>query len=97
MKEAEFRFNSLATHMNSLQTNIAFASEDCTAVIKKISYGNYTKVFYSQIKKPQIDIYMLGQKLEMVEQFKYLGFTLTSKLSLKPTVYKCLENIQKSS
>ena len=46
MKEAEFRFNSLATHMNSLQTNIAFASKDCTAVITKIFYDNYTNLIH---------------------------------------------------
>ncbi|CAF1300736.1 unnamed protein product [Rotaria sordida] len=45
INEAEFRFDSLATHMNSLKTNIAFAAEDCTAVIKKISYDTLTNSF----------------------------------------------------
>ncbi|CAF4509725.1 unnamed protein product, partial [Rotaria magnacalcarata] len=45
MKEAEFRFDSLSAHMNSLKTNIAFAAEDCTAVIKKISYDSFTNSF----------------------------------------------------
>ena len=54
------------------------------------------QIFYSQVKQPTVEIYMLGQKLEVVNSFKYLGFTWTSKLSLKPTVNRCLENIQKS-
>ncbi|CAF1381209.1 unnamed protein product [Rotaria sp. Silwood1] len=43
--EAEFRFDSLATHMKSVKTNIAFAAEDCTSVIKKISYDTLTNSF----------------------------------------------------
>ena len=39
---------------------------------------------------------MLGQKIETVNSFKYLGFTWTSKMSLKPTVNRCIENIQSS-
>ena len=54
------------------------------------------QIFYSQIRKPTVDIYMLGQKLAIVDTFKYLGFTWTSKLSLRPTVNKSLENIQRS-
>jgi len=53
-------------------------------------------IFYSQIKKPIDDIYMLGQSFKIVNFFKYLGFSWTSKLSLKPTVNRCLENIQRS-
>ncbi|CAF1291390.1 unnamed protein product [Rotaria magnacalcarata] len=45
MKEAEFRFDSLSAHTNSLKTNIAFAAEGCTAVIKKISYDSLTNSF----------------------------------------------------
>jgi len=45
VNEANFRFTPLVTHMNSLNTTIAFASEDCTAVIKKISYDNLTNSF----------------------------------------------------
>jgi hypothetical protein len=54
------------------------------------------QVFYSQVKKPEVDIFMQGQRLETVSSFKYLGFTWTSKLSLKPTVNRCLDNIHKS-
>ncbi len=54
------------------------------------------QIFYSQIKKPKVDIFMLGQRIAIVDTFKYLGFTWTSKLSLKPTVDKSLENIQRS-
>ena len=39
---------------------------------------------------------MDGHTIEVVKSFKYLGFTWTSKLSLKPTIDKCVENIQKS-
>lgn len=45
INEAEFRYDLLVTHMNSLQTTVAFASEDCTAVIKKISYDSHTNSF----------------------------------------------------
>jgi hypothetical protein len=54
------------------------------------------QIFYSQIKEPVVDIRMLGQKIATVNSFKYLGFTWTSKLSLKPTVNRCLENVQSS-
>jgi hypothetical protein len=54
------------------------------------------QIFYSQIKKPKVNIYMLGQQITIVDSFKYLGFTWTSKLSLRPTVDKSIENIQKS-
>ena len=39
---------------------------------------------------------MDGQKLDLVNEFKYLGFTWTHKLSLKPTIDKTLENIQRT-
>jgi endonuclease/exonuclease/phosphatase (EEP) superfamily protein YafD len=54
------------------------------------------QLFYSQIRKPTVDIYMLGQKISIVDSFKYLGFTWTSKLSLKPTVNRSLQNIQRA-
>lgn len=39
---------------------------------------------------------MNGERIEFVQEFKYLGFTWTDKLSLKPTVDKCIGNIQKA-
>ena len=39
---------------------------------------------------------MQDQRLELVKEFKYLGFTWTNKVSLKPTVDSILENIQKT-
>jgi hypothetical protein len=39
---------------------------------------------------------MEGQKLELVKEFKYLGFTWTSKMSLRPTIDRTLGYIQKS-
>ncbi len=37
---------------------------------------------------------MEGQELEMVNKFKYLDFTWTSKMSLNPTVDCCLEKAE---
>ena len=54
------------------------------------------QVFHSQVKKPQIDIKMNNCPLESVKLFKYLGFTWSDKMSLRPTVDKCLLNIQNS-
>ncbi len=54
------------------------------------------QLFYSQIRKPTIDIHMLGHRISFVDAFKYLGFTWTSKLSLKPTINRCLANIDRS-
>jgi hypothetical protein len=54
------------------------------------------QVFYSQVKRPVVNVYMSGQKLEIVKSFKYLGFTWTDKLSLKPTVNSCLDKTQSS-
>ncbi len=39
---------------------------------------------------------MNNEKIELAKEFKYLGFTWTDKLSLKPTVEKCIGNIQRS-
>ncbi len=54
------------------------------------------QLFYTQVRKPIVNITMAGQKIELVSEFKYLGFTWTSKLSLKPTIDKCMSNIQRS-
>ena len=39
---------------------------------------------------------MNGEKIELVKEFKYLGLIWTDRLSLKPTVEKCIGNIQRS-
>ena len=39
---------------------------------------------------------MEGQRLDLVKEFKYPGFTWTNRMSLKPTVHKTLENIQRT-
>jgi len=52
--------------------------------------------FHAQVKKPEVEIKMNNCVLDTVRSFKYVGFTWTDKMSLKPTVDKCLENIQKS-
>jgi hypothetical protein len=54
------------------------------------------QVFYSQVTKPVVKISMLGENIKVVDTFKYLGFTWSSKLSLKPTIDICLQNIQSS-
>ena len=38
----------------------------------------------------------MEKKIELVKEFKYLGFTWTNRLSLKSTVEKCIGNIQRS-
>jgi hypothetical protein len=52
------------------------------------------KSFTPKLESPR-STYMSGQKIAIVDSFKYLGFTWTSKLSLKPTVNRSLENIQR--
>jgi len=54
------------------------------------------QIFHTQVNIPVINITMNKEKIELVKEFKYLGFTWTDKLSLKPTVYKCIGNIQRS-
>ena len=54
------------------------------------------QIFHSQAQNPIVDVYMRGQRLELVKKFKYLGFTWTNKMSLKPTIDRILENIQKT-
>jgi hypothetical protein len=54
------------------------------------------QVFHAQVKNFELQVTMENVPLERVKTFKYLGFTWTDKLSLQPTVDKCLENIQKS-
>jgi hypothetical protein len=54
------------------------------------------QIFHSQVKIPEVEILMNNTKLETVKTFKYLGFEWSNKMSLKTTVHKCLENIQKS-
>ncbi|CAF3216555.1 unnamed protein product [Rotaria sp. Silwood2] len=38
MKEGEFRFDIVRRHLSLTNTNIAFCSEDCTAIIPKVAY-----------------------------------------------------------
>ena len=54
------------------------------------------QVFHSQMQTPAINVYMESHKAELVKEFKYLGFVWTSKMSLKPTIEKALENIQRT-
>jgi len=54
------------------------------------------QLFHTQVKRPIVNITMNSGKIDMVTEFKYLGFTWTDKMSLKPTVEKCIGNIQRS-
>ena len=54
------------------------------------------QLFHTQVKGPVVNISMNGEKIELVKESKYLGFTWTDSLSLKPTVEKCIGNIQRS-
>ncbi|CAF2132659.1 unnamed protein product [Rotaria magnacalcarata] len=54
------------------------------------------QLFHTQVKRPIVNVTIDGNKIELVKEFKYLGFTWTDKLSLKPTVDKIIGNIQRS-
>jgi hypothetical protein len=54
------------------------------------------QLFHTQVQRPVVNVTMSGEKIELVKEFKYLGFTWTDKLSLKLTVEKCIGNIQRS-
>ena len=86
---------------------IKFLEDEGTKVCNKIAHYskkwkqpiNISKtvvlIFHSQVQNPIVVVYMRGQRLE--KEFKYLGFTWTNKMSLKPTIDRILENIQKTS
>ena len=52
------------------------------------------QIFYTRIEQSKIELYMAEQCLKLVNKFKYLGFTWTSKLSLKSTIDQCLEKVK---
>jgi len=54
------------------------------------------QLFHTQVDSPIVNVTMNEEKIEVVKEFKYLGFTWTDKLSLKPTLEKCIGNIQRS-
>jgi len=54
------------------------------------------QIFHTQIERSEINFHMNGQKLEIVNVFKYLGFTWTNKMSLKLTIDHCLEKVEKA-
>ena len=87
---------------------IKFLEDEGTKVCNKIAHYskkwkrpiNISKtvmqIFHSQVQNPIVDVYTRGQRLELVQEFKYLDFTRTNKISLKPTIDRILENIQKT-
>jgi hypothetical protein len=94
--------------MKSLSRIIEYLEKEGTKVCSKIAeYANRWKqpiniqktvgqIFYIQIEQPKVKIFMEGQQLEIVNKFKYLGFTWTSKMSLKPMIDHCLEKVDKA-
>ncbi|CAF5130773.1 unnamed protein product, partial [Rotaria magnacalcarata] len=91
----------------SFKPMLKFLEEEGTRVCGKIAdYSEKWKqpinlsktvvqIFHSQVQNPVVYIRMKSHKLLEVKEFKYLGFTWTNKMSLKPTIDKALENIQK--
>ncbi|CAF4157481.1 unnamed protein product, partial [Rotaria magnacalcarata] len=91
-----------------IKSMIKFLKEEGTKICNQIA--NYSKkwkqlvnvsktvaqIFHSQVQNPIINVFMDGKKLEVVKEFKYLGFAWTNKMSLKPTIDKTLENIQRT-
>ena len=87
---------------------IKFLEDEGTEVCNKIAHYSkkwkqpinisktVVQICHSQVQNATIDVYMGGQRLELVKEFKYLGFTWTNKMSLKPTIDRILENIQKT-
>ncbi|CAF3510010.1 unnamed protein product [Rotaria socialis] len=87
---------------------IKFLEEEGTKICDQIA--NYSKkwkqpvnvsktvaqTFHTQVQNPVINVFMDGKKLEVVKEFKYLGFAWTNKMFLKPTIDKTLENIQRT-
>ena len=51
------------------------------------------QLFHTQVKRPVVNVTMNGEKIELIKEFKYVGFTSTDRLSLKPTVEKCIGNV----
>ncbi len=51
------------------------------------------QLFHTQVKRSVIIIITNGEKIELVKEFKYLGFTWIDKLSSTPAVKKCIGNI----
>lgn len=91
-----------------LRPMVKYLEKEGTKVCKEISqYSEKWKqpinvsktvvqVFHTKIQNTRKGIYMQGKKLVQVKEFKYLGFIWTSRMSLKPTIDKALENIQRT-
>ena len=87
---------------------IKFLEDEETKVCNKIAHYSkkwkqpinisetVVQIFHSQVQNPIADVYMQDQRLELVKEFKYLSFTWTNKMSLKPAIDRILENIKKT-
>ena len=78
------------------RTRICHGLVDCSKKWKQPINVQKTvgQLFYTQIEQPKIELDMTEQCLKLVNKFKYLRFTWTSKLSLKPTIDQCLEKVK---
>jgi hypothetical protein len=54
------------------------------------------QVFHTQVTLRPLSVLMNNIPLECVKDFKYLGYTWTSKLSMRKSVTNCLEKVQRS-
>jgi hypothetical protein len=54
------------------------------------------QVFHTQVTLHSLTILMNNTPLQCVNDFKYLGYTWTSKLSMRKSVANCLEKVQRS-
>lgn len=94
--------------MKNLGPMIDYLEKEGTRVCKQVStYSKKWKqplnvsktvvqLFHTQVKRPVVNVTLDGNQIELVKEFKYLGFTWTDRLSLKPTVDKTIGNIQRS-
>ncbi|UJR18836.1 hypothetical protein I4U23_021964 [Adineta vaga] len=87
-------WNSPTTDPRGAHSGHLFADDLC--VLIKAPIKTVMQLFYSQVKRPDVKIEMEGVRLETVDSFKYLGFTWTNKMSLKPTVDQCLSKAEKA-
>ena len=75
MQEAEFRFEAMADHVSSMNSNLAFASEDCTGVVAKVIYDSVSNSFIGFTTpinrgKPESNHYQTNSFTELQRWFR---------------------------
>lgn len=84
--EGEFRFDSMENHFKSINVKYAFASEDCTGVIQKVSYDRQSNSFIGfslPLRNngfPQPSTFRIESYSDLEETFK--NETLSSLLNI---------------